>query len=192
MEQENMRYDTSARKQDAQKKKRKMLILLILLLLLLVLTASAAAYFYLFSKNAEPVSNDGPQFAANASVGALPGKTREEIEAMLNQQIDDKMVAFTVNAEPYFDNGTAKGNLMLESPANNINYIEFVIRRDDTGETIYRSGLLMPNQYIEEDVLSVDLDKGEYPCTVDVTIYDTETMEAKGMSQAAIVITVLN
>lgn len=138
------------------------------------------------------MENTGPGFAPNASVGALPGKTEEEIEAMLTQKINEKMVAFTVNAEPYFEDGTSMGNLMLESPANNINNIEFVIRRDDTDEVIYRSGLLQPNQYIAEDTLDVDLDAGVYNCTVDITLYDPETNEAKGMSQAGITITIKN
>lgn len=166
-----------------EKKNRKPVLLIVLLLL----AAAAAAYFLLRpSNNAE----QGSPFATNASVGALPNKTQEEIEAILTQQITDKSVAYSVNSNPIFANGTAEGNLMLESPANNINYIEFVIRVDETNETIYRSGLLKPNQYIENDKLLVDLEPGEYVCTVDITIYDTETYEAKGMTQAGIVISV--
>lgn len=176
---------------DVQKNGKKRSKAPILLVLLLLLAAIAAAVFLLLRPEEEP-EPEGPTFAANASVGALPGKTREEIEAMLSQQVTEKTVAYTVNAYPIFENGTAKGNLMLESPANNINYIEFVIRLDETGETIYRSGLLQPNQYITEDVLLVDLDKGSYPCTVDVTLYDKETLEAKGMTQAGILLTVEN
>lgn len=169
-----------------KRKKKKALPLLILLLLLL-----AVAIAVVLLRSPKEVEED-PIFAPNASVGTLPGKTQEEIEAMLTQQITDKTVAFTVNAAPVFENGKAKGNLMLESPANNINYIEFVIRRDDTDETIYKSGLLKPNQYIDEDTLLVDLDRGSYPCTVDITLYDPETFKSKGMTQAGITISVKN
>lgn len=109
---------------------------------------------------------------------------------MLNQEITEKTVAFTVNASPVFETGTAEGNLMLESPANNINNIEFVIKRDDNGETLYKSGLLQPNQYIATDKLLVDLDPGSYPCTVTITLYDPTTNEAKGLTQAGITLTV--
>lgn len=187
MEQENLTTEESVEKEPAHKSRKWILILLLLLLLLII--AGIGTFVYLRSM---PKEQDGPNFAPNASVGALPGKTREEIEAMLNQQITDKMVAFTVNAAPVFDNGKAEGNLMLESPGNNINYIEFVISLDDTGEVIYRSGLLKPNQYIDKDKLLVDLDAGEYACTVDITLYDPETLDAKGMSQAGITVTVLN
>lgn len=167
-----------------RKKKRSLLPLLLLLLLLL----AVAAWFLLRPAPEE----ESPIFAPNASVGALPGKTEEEIRAMLDQQISDKTVAFTVNANPVFETGRGEGTLMLESPGNNINYIEFVIRWDDTGETIYRSGLLKPNQYIEKDKLLVELEKGSYPCTVDITLYDPETFASKGMTQAGITITVKN
>lgn len=172
----------------AKKKKHSILPLLILLLFILI----AGMVWFLFMRPTEVEEETGPVFAPNASVGALPTKTKEEIEEMLTKQITERTVAYTVNARPVFDTGTSKGNLMLESPANNINNIEFVIRRDDTGETVYRSGLLQPNQYIAEDKLLVDLDKGSYPCTVDITLYDPETFEAKGMTQAGITITVRN
>lgn len=175
-------------------KKRPQRSLLILLLLLLLLLAVVAGAMLVGGSRGKTESTEptGPVFAANASIGALPGKTQEEIQAMLQQQVDDRMVAFSINANPEFENGTAKGKLLLEAPANNINYIEFVIKRDDNGQTIYRSGLMKPNQYIEEDKLSVNLPKGEYPCTVDITLYDPETLEAKGMSQAGITIVVKN
>lgn len=165
------------------KKRSKLLLLLVLFLLLTGI--GIAAYVYL-----QPEEEAGPSFAKNASVGALPGRTPEEIEAMLTQRITDKTVAYTINAYPVFESGTSKGNLMLESPANNINYIEFTIRRDDTGELLYQSGLLEPNQYIDEDRLLVDLDPGTYVCTAEITLYDPETLKSKGMTQAEIHVTV--
>lgn len=175
-------------KANRRKKKHQTGLILLMILLFLLIVAAVTGYFLLTREESE----SGLQFSPNASVGPLPGKTAEEIEEMLNRQISEKMVAFTVNAAPVFQDGTSEGNLMLESPANNINYIEFLIRRDDNGQTVYRSGLLMPNQYIAEDKLLVNLDAGRYPCTVDITLYDPETLEAKGTSQAGITITVEN
>lgn len=185
---EELEKKPGAAHQKPPEKKRKKTLLIILLILVLI-AAIAAAFFLFRTPEEEP---EGPAFAVNASVGPLPSKTEEEIKAMLDQQITEKTVAFTVNAQPVFETGTSEGNLMLESPANNINYIEFVIRRDDTGDTIYKSGLLKPNEYIEYDKLLVDLDKGTYACTVDITLYDPETLEAKGMTQAGITLTVKN
>lgn len=168
---------------------------LVIIIILLLLVAVGVGALLLLQKEDAPIvetTPDTPSFAPNASIGALPGKTEEEIQAMLNQQVTDKTVAYTVNANPVFEDGKSEGNLMLESPANNINYIEFVIRRDDNNQVLYRSGLLQPNQYIETDKLLVELEKGLYPCTVDITLYDAETYEAKGMTQAGITINVKN
>ena len=65
------------------------------------------------------------------------------------------------------------------------------ITRDDTGEIIYVSGLLPPNHHIQEDVLLVDLDAGDYPCTATFTAYDEEQNEV-GMASAKITVTVLS
>lgn len=153
---------------------------------------AAASYTVFFTQPAEPPER--PVFAPNAQIGILPGKTEEQIQEMLTKQIDENTVAFSINSNAVFDNGRAKGNLMLESPSNNINYIEFVIRRDDSGETIYRSGLLKPNQYILEDTLQAKaaLKKGVYACTADITLYDRQSLEAKGMVQAALKVIVKN
>ncbi len=163
---------------------KKLLIIAVVVLLL------GATYFFL----RQPKKDQVPSFAPNATVGALPGKSEEEIKAILDQEINDKMVAFSINALPEFKNGKAAGNLLLESPANNINNIEFVIRRDDTGKIIYRSGLLKPNQYVEKDKLQTDkpLPKGTYPCTASITLFDPVTFQEKGMAQADIVITIKN
>ncbi len=183
------------------KTKKKSPVILIALICILLAAAIAVGIFLLQKPEPEEPVEDPmaiqtniPQFAPNASIGPLPGKTEEEIREMLQQQVDDKMVAFSINATPTFKNGSAEGNLMLESPGNNINNIEFVITRDDTGDILYRSGLLKPNSYIETDKLQTEepLPAGEYTCTATITLYDPETTEAKGMAQAALVISVQN
>lgn len=186
MEEEKKKSRGGAKR--VKKKKRSIVPLIIILLLLLL----AAVAIWLMNQEPAEEPDTTPTFAANASVGPLPGKTEEEIKAMLDQKITDAMVAYTVNANPVFETGTAEGNLMLESPGNNINYIEFVIDLDETGETVYRSGLLQPNQYIENDKLLVDLEPGRYPCTVTITLYDPETLQAKGLTQAGINIKIKN
>ena len=54
---------------------------------------------------------------------------------------------------------------MVENPPNNGKRFTVTIQRDDTGEVIYKSGYLDPEQYIDEVPLDVELPKGEYACT---------------------------
>lgn len=157
-----------------------------------VIFAGAAITSYVFVFNQPATPADQLVFAPNAQIGILPGKTDEQIEELLSKTIDENTIAFSINSNAVFENARAKGNLMLESPSNNINYIEFVIRRNDTGDVLYRSGLLKPNQYILEDSLQTKtpLTKGSHECTADITLYDKETLQAKGMVQAALTITI--
>ena len=180
-----------AQDQNKQKEKqsRKGLIALILLLLLII-----AALLWYFTRPQPVEEPEGPRFAPNASIGALPDKTDEEIIAMLQQKVDEKSVAFSIKYNPVFQDGSAEGELKLESPANNINYIYFTINIDETGEQIYESGLLAPNSYIYTDTLQTEkpLAKGVYPCTATIHLVDKDTKEELGMVQAAITLTIQN
>lgn len=166
---------------------RRALAALALLLLLLL----AALLWRLLRP--EPAAG-GPAFAANATIGALPDKTDEEIAAMLQQQVDEKSVAFSIKYNPTFENGSAEGELKLESPGNNINYIYFTIALNETGEQIYGSGLLAPNSYIYTDKLQTEtpLPKGVYPCTATVHLVHRETQAEIGVVQADITLTIRN
>lgn len=174
-----------AKTEQTNKKQRRLLLLALLLLL------AAAVGVWFFWLPPAPAQQE-PRFAPNATVGALPGKTEEQIRQMLQQQVDDTSIAFTLNSSPVFANGSAKGDLMLESPANNINNIRFVIERNDTGEQLYDSGLMRPNSYILEDSLQAQapLAAGKYPCTATITLYSAETNESLGLVQAGLTITV--
>lgn len=177
-----------AKNETPKSKARRRLWPALLLFLLLVGLLTGAWLLFL---HPAPTAQ-APRFSPNATVGALPGRTEEQIREMLQQQVDDTSIAFTINSSPVFANGSAKGDLMLESPANNTNNIRFVILRDDTGEQLYDSGLMRPNSYILEDTLQTDtpLAAGSYPCTATITLYSAGTGEALGLVQAALSITV--
>ena len=97
------------------RKKRRLAF--VLLLALLPAAAGALHWLLLHRQPQAPAQNP------NAVVGALPGKTAEQIEAMLNAQIDETTVAFSINSEPVFESGEAEGELMIECPQVNLNNI---------------------------------------------------------------------
>ncbi len=57
---------------------------------------------------------------------------------------------------------------------------------------IYSSGSIHPNQLIEAVYLKRPLEKGEYPATATVNIYDPETKEKQGVTEAEISILIKN
>ena len=51
-------------------------------------------------------------------MGVLPGIDIAERQAQLQEQLDEGMIAFSINSRPVFAAGGAEGNLLLETPAS--------------------------------------------------------------------------
>ena len=101
------------------------------------------------------------------------------------------MVAFSINATPYLKDGASMANLLIENPPGNGNRFTVSIRRDDTGEEIYRSGYIEPEQFIDEALLDVVLPKGEYACTASFDTYRLDEDTYIGRAAAKIILYVL-
>lgn len=170
----------------APKKKKKILFVLLALLLFL-----AAIAVVIWRSDAEP---EAPKYEPNVTVGSMPGKSLEAIEAELQGKVDERSVSYTVNGKPYFEDGGAMGSLKLDCPANNVNNLQFVISIDETEEQIYDSGVLEPGSYIEEDRLQREetLPAGVYPCTVVITATSADGSIVRGTTNASITLTVEN
>lgn len=116
----------------------------------------------------------------------------ESAVADLNQQVEDGMITMSMNADPSFDNGSAKGNLLIENDKSNKHPQVIQIYRNDTKELIYTSSMLPVGQFINEDTLDVKLSKGDYKCTAYFNAVDEKTGEKLGTSGANITIHILN
>lgn len=60
------------------------------------------------------------------------------------------------------------------------------------GEVIYSSGAIYPNQFVENVALATPLAKGEYPAKATINIYDPESKEKQGVTEAELTIIVKN
>ena len=97
------------------------------------------------------------------------------------------MINISMNTSPIFSDGTSEGNLMIVNEGVN-RYPQIVeITRNDTGETIYKSG-----SKIEKAKLSADLDAGTYECTALFYNVDPDTGDYLGCAGAIITVTVLD
>lgn len=110
----------------------------------------------------------------------------------LNKQVEDGMITMSMNANPAFEDGSAKGNLLIENDKSNKHPQVIQIYRDDTKELIYTSSMIPVGKYINEDALDVKLPKGEYKCTAYFNAVDENTGEKLGTSGANITIHILN
>ena len=108
----------------------------------------------------------------------------------LNEKVEEGMINISMNTSPIFADGTSEGNLMIVNESVN-NYPQIVeIVRNDTGETIYKSGGIPVGSKIETAKLSVDLPAGQYECTAMFHNVDPDTGNSLGCAGAIIVITI--
>ena len=135
-------------------------------------------------------SKSGIVYDSSAVEGGWDNLSLEEIAERLNQKVEEGMINISMNTAPYFENGTAEGNLMLVNESIN-NYPQKVqIVRNDTGEQIYESGAIAVGSKIERAKLDVVLPAGTYECTAYFHNLDPETGDIIGTAGAIITITI--
>ena len=105
-------------------------------------------------------SKSGIVYDSSAVEGGWDQMTPEEIEAALNSKVAEGMINISMNTAPYFEDGTAEGNLMLENESINHYPQKVQIVRKDTGEQIYESGAIAIGSKIERAKLDVVLPAG--------------------------------
>ena len=158
--------------------------------------AIGAGIFLITRLVSKPLSKEearaqtGIVYDSSAVEGGWDNLSPEEIAERLNQKVEEGMINISMNTAPYFENGTAEGNLMLVNESIN-NYPQKVqIVRNDTGEQIYESGAIAVGSKIERAKLDVVLPAGTYECTAYFHNLDPETGDIIGTAGAIITITI--
>ena len=131
-------------------------------------------------------------YDSSATEGGWDNLSPEEIAEKLNEKVAEGMINISMNTAPYFENGTAEGNVMIVNEAIN-NYpqqVEFI--RNDTGEQIYQSKAISVGSKIERAALDVELPAGTYECTAMFHNLDPVSGEIIGTAGAIINITIKN
>lgn len=154
------------------RKKHNKLILIIGLIFLIV-----GLYFVLIKKN-NTTQNIGGANVSGYIVedGAEPGLTEDEIRELLQKQVDESSISFSISSDPIFKG--KKAFIIMANPRYNAYDIDYVITID--GKEIIRTAKIAPNQYIEEVELKEALPKGSYIGEALITGYNKETGEEVG------------
>ena len=126
----------------------------------------------------------------NAALGQLEGKTSEELQAELDRIVEEGMFNISIASYVEFPDGASEGEVRIENVPNNRYLMKVEIARDDTGETVYRSGMIEPNHHIQRARLDADLDAGSSPCTAVFYAYEADTEELVGQAAAKLTIVV--
>ena len=170
----------------------------VVLAIVLLVCAIGAGIFLITRLVSKPLTKEdvrgqtGIVYDSSAVEGGWDNLSPEEIAERLNQKVEEGMINISMNTAPYFENGTAEGNVMIVNEAIN-NYpqqVEFI--RNDTGEQIYQSKAIPVGSKIERAALDVELPAGTYECTAMFHNLDPESGAVIGTAGAIITITIKN
>ena len=129
-------------------------------------------------------------YDSGAVVGGWDEADIEAIVDGLNEKVGEGMINISMNTSPCFENGNAEGNLMIVNEGAN-RYPQVVeIIRNDTEETIYKSGAIPVGSKIESAKLNTPLSAGTYECTALFYNVDPDDGSYLGCAGAVIRITV--
>lgn len=165
---------------------RDITIILLAVLLLISLTLLIVNKYIFVSGNAVEPQYIIPEANGQVFDGMLPTDNPDEILVLLQEKVDENQFAFRINANPIFNAACTKGNLRVENPARNIYCMQIELILDETGEILYDSPLLKPNQYIEHVGLSRQLDIGNHAATVRFVAIRPDTDAYMGEVAAAV------
>ena len=170
-----------------KKVEKKINVKIIIIVLLVVAITSAGVYFvYNKNKNKNAVSENGSAISGYVLAdGAEPGLSEDEIRALLQKQVDDSTISFSISSDPVFKG--KKAFIVMANPRYNAYDIDYVITVD--GKEIIRTAKIAPNQYIEEVELKEALPKGTHTGEALVTGYNRETGEEVGKTIVEVTIT---
>lgn len=120
----------------------------------------------------------------DAQEGFLPGMTRDEIQKMMDEKVEEGSIQININSDLTFADGGSEGLVRIVNTKNNhyLLVVEFI--RKDNGESVYRSGAMEPGHYLEKDRLDVDLPKGDYPIEIHFKNYNIKSEEYVGEAVA--------
>lgn len=173
----------SGQPQEEKKSKKRTLIIV---LICVVAALLVWLLIWLFACNGSSL------FDPNARNGQAPYKTQEEMQAELDRVVDEGMFNISIASAIEFADGNASGTAYIENVPGNPYNMQVTITEDSTGDVLYESGVLAPNQYIENITLTKDLDEGVYSATATFSALDQTTYEEVGQAAAKLTLNVLS
>lgn len=130
-------------------------------------------------------------FDLNAQEGQAPYKTQEEMQAELDRIVEEGMFNISIASVIQFEDGASSGKAYIENVPGNRYLMQVTIVLDDDGETVFETKAVKPGQYIEDIMLTKDLDQGTYPATATFTALDQESHEEVGKAAAKVTLNVM-
>ena len=167
-----------AEERKEKKSSRKWMILILLLLLIFMLLLGGVIYYFEAYAPAHKQIKGGQREAA-ALKGSINVMTEEEIQAALNQTIEEGMFRISIASNIVgVENG--KHEVRIENNLSNRYVMQVSIFLDETGEEIYATDLIDPGYYIQQTEYDKEVKAGEYDATAIFTALYPDTEEIVG------------
>lgn len=143
-----------------------------IIIMILAFFVLATGIYVIFNKKNKTKNVEGASVSGYIlEDGAEPGLTDDEIRELLQRQVDESSISFSISSDPIFKG--KKAFLVMANPRYNAYDIDYVITVD--GKELIRTAKIAPNQYIEEVELKEALPKGSYIGEALITGYNKET-----------------
>ena len=152
-------------------------------IVLLILSISFGAYLYINKQ----YKSDGVSMSGYVlGNGVSPDLTEEEILEMMQKEVDESKIAFSIYTEPTFKGKI--GTIMFANPPYNAHNISLEVVLDN--KVIIRTEKIAPDQYIENiELIGKKLEKGKHNAIAYIKGYNKKTDELVGEVQADMIIT---
>ena len=148
-----------------------------IVIIAILVACLGSIYYIIYNKDKNSQANGGASVSGYIlEDGAEPGLTDDEIRELLQKQVDESSISFSISSDPVFKG--KKAFMVMANPRYNAYDIDYVITVN--GKEIIRTAKIAPNQYIEEVELKEALPKGTYTGEALVTGYNKETGEEVG------------
>lgn len=128
--------------------------------------------------------------SGDAALGVTPDMNEDQAQQQRNTALSEGMQHVSINPHSLFKSGSSEGTLDIENDAQSRYSYVVSITRDDTGEEVYKSGLLKPGYRIDKAHLSTPLPEGDYSATARFVAYKVSGGDPIGAAVRKIIITV--
>lgn len=148
----------------------------LIVIFLIIISSVIIGFVYYINKNKLPDNGVGIS-GYILGTGVDPTLTQEEIEALLQKQVDESKIAFSIYTEPVFEG--KRGIIVFANPRYNAHDIDLTVTVD--GSEIIKTQRIAPNQYIEEiELLTEALPKGKHKGVATIKGYNVKTGQEVG------------
>lgn len=169
----------------AERRSRRRAMTVAIALAVVLAIAGVSVALWLASSGSQ--TEMGSYYDVDARAGQAPWKSQEEMQAELDRVVEEGMFDIAIAATIEFPSGSGEEGLaLIENVPGNRYDMRVAVTLDDTGEELYRSGLIAPGSYIESIGLSRELAPGTHEATAVFEAVDAETHAAVGKAAAKV------